>query len=118
MRKNIKKTINNTDKKIIYNFFLKNKEIYKHTPITAKGLSVLLGYDVKDVPLIIKEVNHDKGYKNIIIGSNVGYYFVEKDNIYKAFEILGEKITKSNNELEYAYYLKEKALILNEFRTI
>lgn len=108
MKKIIQKQISEEDKKSIYNFFLKHKDLYKKTPITSKSLSVLTGYVVKDIPLIIKGINYDPKYKNIIIGSSVGFYLIDKENVSKADDILKEKISKSNNELEYAYYLKEK----------
>lgn len=113
MEKQIKKSISEEDKKAIYNFFNKHKDLYKKTPITSKVLSILTGYSVKDIPLIVKGINYDPKYKNIILGSCVGFYLVDKSNILKGFNILKEKIAKSNNELEYAYFLKEKLTVLD-----
>lgn len=113
MKKQIQKSISEEDKKAIHSFFTKHRDLYKKTPITSKALSILTGYNVKDIPLIVKGINYDPKYKSVIVGSNVGYYLIDKDNLLKGLNILKEKITKSNNELEYAYFLKEKLNIID-----
>ena len=49
MKKRILKPILDKDKKIINDFFKNHKDIYYKTPITAKMLSIHLGYRENDI---------------------------------------------------------------------
>lgn len=102
------KPIITEDMKKIYSFFEKNSKTYSSIPISATNLSKLTGYTKKDIINIIRSINKEKKFKNLIVGSNDGFYFINKENKATAVKILLERTNRCCSELETIQHLKSK----------
>jgi len=100
MKKTILKPVITEDMRRLYNFFQKNSNTYCYVSISANSLARIMGYKRKDITTIIKSINNEKRFKNVIIGCNEGYYFIDKSNKKLAIRILLEKTNKCYSELE------------------
>ena len=115
MKNRVLKPILQKDKKNLFGFFKNHKDIYQKTPITAKMLSEHLSYRENDIINIIKAINEDETYKQVVLGSNVGYYFINETNTSLAKSILIQRIERAEKELEYLLsVLKKVELIENK----
>lgn len=114
MKKVILKPIITEDMKKIYKFFEQNKEIYSKIPVSSNELQKLTNYNKKDIIKIIKSINEENKFKNIIIGSSDGYYFITKENILLAHKIIAERVTRSCSEMEYLLLLRNKLTVISE----
>lgn len=112
MKNRVLKPILEKDKKIINDFFKNHKDIYYKTPITAKMLSIHLGYRENDIINIIKAINEDEAYKQIILGSNAGYYYIDICNVSLAKSILTQRIDRAEKELEYLLAIMNKVELI------
>ena len=100
------------DKKNLYGFFKDHKDIYQKTPITAKMLSEHLSYIENDIINIIKAINEDESYKQVLLGSNKGYYLINDTNISLAKLILSQRIERAEKELEYLLTVLKKVELI------
>lgn len=106
--KKILKPIITDDMKKIYDFFEKNSDVLSVIPISASKLCELLDYTKKDISHIVKSINSIPSFKNVILGSNDGYYFITKNNKNIGYKVLLDRSDKVCAELEYIQALRAK----------
>lgn len=106
--KKLSKPMITEDMKRIYDFFEKNSDVLTVVPISASKLCELLEMTKKEISLTIKKINSLPIYKNVILGSNDGYYLITKDNKSEGFKVLLDRTDKCCAELEYIQALKAK----------
>ena len=112
MKNLIHKSISLADAKIVYSYFIRNKESTRRNAITSKEIAKALNneYSPTDIRNIIEYINDSKKFKYFILGYFEGYILIDETNITYALEIFEKIERKCTNEFINAQEHKKKVL--------
>jgi len=114
MKKGIIKEVKKEDIKKIYNFFIKNIDIYSKNFITAREIKKIFPeYRVSDIREIISQMN-DLKLKRVIVGGDRGYMVCTKENKIMLMSMLIRKSISCNTQLKNIHLLQNRVELVND----